>query len=67
MVKLEELDGSQGGYYEFRKCTKGMKTTLSQIPVGGVVLFSEIFPLGRRHQNSSRDYRSTARHRCLSL
>ena len=40
VVKLEELDGSQGGYYEFRKCTKGMKTTLSQIPVGGVVLFS---------------------------
>ena len=40
VVKLEELDSSQGGYYEFKKCTKGMKEMLAQIPVGGVVLFS---------------------------
>lgn len=40
VVKLEELDSSQGGYYEFKKCTQGMKNTLAQIPVGGVVLFS---------------------------
>lgn len=40
VVKLEELDTSEGGYYEFKKCTKGMKSTLAQIPVGGVILFS---------------------------
>lgn len=40
VVKLEELDSSEGGYYEFKKCTAGMKKTLAQIPVGGVILFS---------------------------
>ncbi|MCH5266921.1 MAG: glycoside hydrolase family 3 protein [Lachnospiraceae bacterium] len=40
VVKLEELDTSEGGYYEFKKCTKGMKETLAKIPVSGVILFS---------------------------
>ena len=40
VTKLEELDTSEGGFYEFKKCTKGMKETLEQIPVGGVILFS---------------------------
>lgn len=40
VVKLEELDTTQGGYYEFKKCTKAMKQKLAEIPVGGVILFS---------------------------
>ncbi len=40
MVNLEQLDTRKGNYYEFKKCTKTMKATLGQIPVGGVILFS---------------------------
>lgn len=40
MVNLEQLDTRKGDYYEFKKCTKTMKATLQEIPVGGVILFS---------------------------
>lgn len=40
VVNLELLDDTRGSYYEHRKCTKEMKRTLENYPVGGVVLFS---------------------------
>lgn len=40
MVNLEQLDTHKGNYYEFKRCTKTMKETLQEIPVGGVILFS---------------------------
>jgi beta-N-acetylhexosaminidase len=40
IVNLEQLDDSQGSYYEFRECTKEMEKTLKKTPPGGVILFS---------------------------
>ena len=40
VVNLELLDDSLGSYYEHRECTEKMKETLSNYPLGGVVLFS---------------------------
>ncbi len=40
MVNLEQLDTRKGNYYEFKKCTRTMKATLQEIPVGGIILFS---------------------------
>lgn len=40
VVNLELLDDTRGSYYEHRKCTKEMKRTLADYPVGGTVLFS---------------------------
>lgn len=40
MVNLEQLDKSQGKYYEFRKYTKNMRQTVEKYHIGGVLLFS---------------------------
>lgn len=40
MVNLEQLDNSEGNYYEHTVITKKMKKFLKKYPVGGVILFS---------------------------
>lgn len=40
VVNLEQLDNRKGNYYEFRKCTKNMVTSIQKYHVGGVILFS---------------------------
>lgn len=40
VVNLEQLDNSEGNYYEHTAVTGKMKKTLEKYPVGGVVLFS---------------------------
>lgn len=40
LVNLEALDTTKGSYYEHRKLTGEMKKSLTQYPVGGVILFS---------------------------
>lgn len=40
VVNLEQLDDSNGDFYEHRKCTKRMKQSLSEYSVGGVILFT---------------------------
>ena len=40
IVNLESLDETKGTFFEHRKVTKKMKKSLSEYPVGGVILFS---------------------------
>lgn len=40
IVNLEQLDKSEGNYYEFRQFTKNMADTLEKYPVGGIILFA---------------------------
>lgn len=40
IVTLEQLDKSEGGYFEFRKFTSNMADTLQKYPVGGIILFA---------------------------
>ena len=40
VVHLEQLDKSEGGYFEFRQFTKNMADTLEKYPVGGIILFA---------------------------
>lgn len=40
IVSLEQLDTSQGSYYEFRKFTKKMRKKLKKNPPGGVIMFA---------------------------
>lgn len=40
IVHLEQLDKSEGSYYEFRKFTDNMSETLEKYPVGGIILFA---------------------------
>ncbi|MDE7423302.1 MAG: glycoside hydrolase family 3 protein [Lachnospiraceae bacterium] len=40
VVHLEQLDKSEGGYFEFRQFTNNMADTLKKYPVGGIILFA---------------------------
>lgn len=40
LVHLEQLDKSEGGYFEFRQFTNNMADTLEKYPVGGIILFA---------------------------
>lgn len=40
VVHLEQLDKSEGGYFEFRQFTNNMADTLEKYPVGGIILFA---------------------------
>lgn len=40
LVNLEQLDKSEGNYFEFRQFTKNMADTLEKYPVGGIILFA---------------------------
>lgn len=40
VVHLEQLDKSEGGYFEFRQFTNNMADTLGKYPVGGIILFA---------------------------
>lgn len=40
LVNLEQLDESEGSYFEFRQFTKNMADTLEKYPVGGIILFA---------------------------
>lgn len=40
IMNLEQLDTSNGAYYEFRECTDEMRSNLESYHLGGVILFS---------------------------
>lgn len=40
IVNLEQLDQSEGNYFEFRKFTDQMTATMEKYPVGGIILFA---------------------------
>lgn len=40
IVNLEQLDKSEGNYYEFRQFTNNMTDSLKKYPVGGIILFA---------------------------
>ncbi len=40
IMNLEQLDNTNGSYYEYRECTDGMKEKLEKYHLGGVILFS---------------------------